>query len=346
MAKRVQISIDNGVAWATLPGNRAELTNEAGDIRDTIFGQSFASTQTGLIGAMINANGLYKGFAGYVAKLLKSGTSTALTAEPMSLVTGKTYRITDVAKRVMNRAVAYTVSDTGGAILAANILSVDYLFGRITFISSFTPTGAVTISGAYFPMTQVGRGNGFTLTQTAAAVDNTDFETAQANAGHRTFEYGLKTVSLSINGIYSAANGFRALLDGRTELMIEVNPDGNGKSVARGWFKAMNTSQSGDVGDLEAETIAFNLAVPDQANIDVPFQWTHNTTTLNTAIQSALNCWQNSVTTDVLINYLYDGTNGIKGTPIFTDLTLTGGLEVMNEFAVRAQLTGALTPVP
>src|SRR5690606_16541080 len=102
----------------------------------TIFGQAFESGETGLIGATINSNALYKGFAGYIVKMLKSGNSTSLTDEAMSLVSGKTYQVTDTAKQLLDIGVALVVEDNNVVVSSANIESIDWLFGKVTFKSS------------------------------------------------------------------------------------------------------------------------------------------------------------------------------------------------------------------
>lgn len=346
MAKRVRVSVDDGSTWLTLPGNSAEMQNEAGEIDDTIFGQDFESTQTGLIGWTISANGLYKGFAGYVAKILKPGVSTAFTDEAATQVgSTKTYFVTDRSKSVWNRTVTIAVEDNAVAVDAADIESIDYLHGYVTFVSGYTVTGPITISGEYYPMASVGCANSFTLTQTANAIDNTCMDTAQANDGHRTFEYGLKTVSLDLQGIYKAVNGFRALLVARTELIIEINPDGNSKAIARGFFKPSTQGQSGDVGDLEQETITFNLSVPDDETIQYPFKWRFTSdATLNIAVQNCINAWQDSQLIDIA--YLPDGSTGVEGNAVITDVSLSGGLEAMNEFTIDVQGSGALAAHP
>ncbi len=344
MAKRVRLSAD-GTNFFTLPGNTAELNNEAGDIDDTIFGQDYSSTQSGLINWTVSANSLYKGFAGYVAKILKTGTSTPFTTQAMSLVSGRTYRITDVTKNIWDRNTTLTVFDNAVAVNASNILNVDYLFGRVTFAAGYTVTGPVTVTGASLPKLVVGCVNSFTLTQTANPIDNTCMDTAQANSGRRTFEYGLKTVSLDLTGIYKVANGFIDLLESRAELVIEINPDGSNLTVGRGFFKPVTTGQSGDVGDLEQETITFNLSVPDNDILAYPFHWVHDvTSTLNQAVRIALDAWESNTFVDV--QYLPDGTTGKQGEGIIVDMTLSGGLEAMNEFTVNIQGSGALTDVP
>lgn len=343
MAKRVRISDDGGTTWFTLPGSSGELQNEAGDIQDTVFGQDYASTQTGLIGWTVNANGLFKGFAGYVAKLMKTGTATLMTDEPMSVVTGQTYQITATSKRVLDRFTAIIVEDNNIAVPEADIESYDHLFGQVTFKPGYTVTGPVTISGKYLPLASIGSANGFTLTQTVNAIDDTTFDIAQATNGFRSFRYGLKTVALEVSGIYSQANAFAALLASRAELVIEINPDGNGKSVARGFFKPMSQGQSGDVGDLEQETVSFSLSVPDDQDVALPFKWMHaSDTTLNVGLQKALKAYTDS---DVLtVAYIPDGATGVQGDCIITDLSLSSGMEAMNEFTVNVQGVEALAP--
>lgn len=342
-AKTISVSTDD-VTYYTLPGNSGELSNEAGTLDDTIFGQIYKSSQTGIINWSVKANGLYKGFAGYVAKIKKNGSTTAFTDEAMSLVSGKTYKITDATKNVWDRSATITVDDNA-VDATANVESIDFLFGQVTFAAAYTPTGPITVSGSYFPMTQVAKAQEFTLTQTTDAIDTTDFETAQGNEGHRTFDYGLRTVSLDLTGVYASSNGYRASLEARDELMIEINPDGNSKSVARGFFKPISQDQSGNVGALEKETNKFELSVPDSpANLSGPFEWQHaSDTTLNTAIQKALTQW--TAGSLIYVKYLSDGVAGIKGQGVITDLTLKGGIEAMNEFTVNIQGSDTITTV-
>lgn len=347
MAKRIRVS-DDGTTFYTLPGNAGETQLEANDIEDTVFGQDFSSTFPGIIGSTVNANGLFKGSAGYMTTIKKVGSSTVLTDEPMSLVSGKTYQVTDATKRALNRAVATTIEDDGTPVSASNIESIDWLFGKVTFVSGYTIVGAITIaSGAYFPLATVGCANSFTLTQQANANDNTCMETARSNNGYRTFEGGLKTVSLELQGIFKTANGFRALLQARSELIIEVDLAGDGKTMARGFFRPSTTGQSGNVGELETETITFNLSVPqdDAGIIPYPFAWNiASDSPLAQSLQICLEAW---ATNDILdAQYLHDGTNGFQAAALITDLSLSGGLEQMNEFTVNFQLSGAPTDVP
>jgi predicted secreted protein len=344
MAKRVRLSDDAGSNWYTLPGGTAQFSNDAGEIDDTIFGYDYKSSEVGLIGWQITADALYKGFAGYLADVKAVGTTTAMTGEAMSLETGKIYAIDTVSKQIWDRQATFVVYDNA-IDHTADVEWIDYLFGRVKFFDTYTVTGAVTVDGSYFPTASIGKATGFTLTQTAEAVENTDFDTAQANGGHRTFQSGLKTVSLELTGIYAASNGFVADLIARSEVIVEINPDGNALSVCRGFFKYTAQSQQGDVGALEEERVTLMLNVPDDQTVYRPFGWMHGiTTTLNYSVQVALTAWQAGTLIDA--QYLYDGTNGFSGSVICTELTLSGGLEEMNKFAVTLQGSGATTAVP
>lgn len=468
-AKTVKVS-DDDVTYHTLPGSTGDANNQAASIDDTIFGQTYKSSQTGLIGWDVGGQAFYKGFAGYVAKILKQGVSTAMTNEAMTNVSGELYRVTNTAKRIINPAVTLLVeqliqpelvtngafaADTDwskgtGATIAAGLLSFDgsqdasngattqtiaisagvaytvvftvsgctagsvaiklgtgtgtsrstnatfteditaatnttltiqpdadfdgnidnisvkiaaseaaaqvdvtehvvsynYLFGELTMTDDtgdFDPAdGPLQVTGEYYPTAALGKANSYTLTQTTNPVEDTDFATAQANNGHRTFEPGLRTVQIDLEGFYDVASGMRALLTGRTNIIVEINPDGSGKSLARGFFQVNSQGQSGNVGALEEEKISLMLQVPSDEY--APFGWYHaSDTTLHTSMQKVLDAWLNEE--PIYVKYLYDGTNGFKGSSIVTEVSMKGALDSMNEFTCKFQGTGQITVV-
>lgn len=354
MAKTVEVSPDNGSTWYVLPGGTGEFVNEGESIEDTIFGHTFRSGLTGLIGWGINGNAIYKNFAGYLAKILQQGTATTFTAEAMTLVSGKTYRINDTTKEIWDRSEAtMDILDTAVSVAASNIKNIDYLFGQVTFVDSYTPSGAITATGKYFPTTQLGKGRTFTLTLQADAIDDTDFATAQANGGYRTFTPGLRTVALELGGIFDATVNSKSDLAARNELIIEIDPAGDGLSIARGFFRMITTGQSGDVGALEEETLNLTLNVPDEVTnpaVAIPFGWDHAAnTTLSDAIKTILDAW--SAETIIDARYLPQGAtgqsplDGVSGDVVVTDVSLTGGLSDMNTFVANLQGSGAYTEV-
>ncbi len=351
-AKIVQVSDDAGANWHILPGGSGEINRDGESIDDTVFGQTFQSQESGIIGLSISATALYKGFAGYVADIKKQGSSTAMTTESMTLVSGKTFKIDDAAKEIWNRAIAITVFDNA-VDHTADVESIDYLFGTVTFKSAYSVTEPITVTGEYFPTAVLGKATGFTLSMTADTKDTTDFPTAQANSGFRTVDPGLRSVQVQLDGVYALASGLAANLTARDELIIEINPDGNAKSVARGFFRAITQGQSGDVGALEEEAVTFALNVPltglGTGSIDIsvarPFGWFHAAdTTLSLAIQKILTAWEDE--TKIRVQYLPDGVAGDDIDSVVTDVSMATALSDMNEFTCEFTADGAATAVP
>lgn len=348
-AKEIQVSSDGGSTWFTLPGSTGEFSPEGEALTDTIFGQTFQSQFTGLIGWTVSANSIFKGFAGYQAKLLKTGSGTATTAEAFSQESGQIYKIDDSTKEIWDRNATITVFDDA-ADVTDQVEWFDYLFGRLKFLDSYTVTGVITADLTWFGTTVLGKGNAYTLTQTAAAIDNTTFEIAQGNSGTNTFEPGLRTVELELEGIFDAATNAKADLQARNELIVEIDPAGDGLSNARGFMRITSSPQSGDVGALEEQTISLAVSVPDDDLMLSPFRWEHDAaTTLNQATQIILDSWQDQ--TEIDVRYLPSGTpgqsplDGITGKVIMTDVSLSGGLSDMNIFSAEMQGTGQWTEV-
>lgn len=353
-AKKIRISSDVGVTWNELPGSQGSFDNEAEGVDDTILGQTFSSTDIGLTGWSVSSDGIFKGFSGYLAELKQVGTATAFTAEAMSVVSGKTYAIDDATKEIWDRSeVTMDILDNAVSVAAADIESIDYLFGRVTFVDTYTPTTPITATGKFFPTSAIGCTNSYNLTMSADAIDTSCFSTAQANGGIRTFQPGLRTVALELTGIFDATDNFKDVLLNRTEIIIEIDPAGDGSSIARGFFKLSTTSQSGAVGALEEETLNWVLTVPDEtinAPVELPFNWRHTNTTLNQSIQDAITSWLDELDT-TMVSYLPTGVegasplDGIEGAVIFTDISLSGGLSNMNTFTMEMMGTGAYTEV-
>lgn len=340
MTKSIRVSSDASTYY-TLPGNNGEITDDLGELDDTIFGQDYKSGQPNLIGWSINANALYKGFAGYNVTLKKQNVSTTMTGEATTLAGTKTYQINNASKRIWDRTAAFTVLD-GVTDVTAQVLFIDFLFGRVIFKASYTIVGAITVTGKYFTTATLAKYRGFTLTMTQDPIDITDIPTAQGNSGHMSYAYGLKTVSLDVNGVYAVANGYRASLVAREELIIEIDPVGSGKAIARGYFKPLGRSQSGNIGELEEESASFVLSVPTTALLLTPFRWEFaSVPDISIAVQKCIEAYLNE--TDLTAEYTDNGSTGHRGTVIVADISLAGGLESMNEFSVNLQGKGSLT---
>lgn len=348
--KRIQVSDNGGTTYYSLPGNQGEFREELNMVNDTIFGQNFESMSPGLGQWNITANGIFKGVAGYNAILKKGGTPTSMSAEACSLVSGKTYQITAATKRVISFEYALTILDNG-VDHTADVETIDYLTGKVTFASTYTVTGPVTVTGRYIPLTTIAKAKSFTLTQTSAPVDESSYDTAQSTGGLRTFSGGLKTVGLQLGGIMYATNAWRTTLEARSIFYLEVDLDAAnaGTSIFRGVFKLANRVETGNQGALEEENLQFNLYVPDGDVVLQPFGWYFSSSTLNTAIQKTITAW--AAQTSIKVRYLPTGAtgasplDGVYGDAIPVECSLANTVEGLNTFSFNYRGTGAPTAV-
>lgn len=346
-AKQVALSTDDAT-YRLLPGGTGEITREGVAIEDTIFGQTYKSEITGPITWGMNANAIYKGYPGYVGTLKQAGTPVTAATEACTIVSGKTYQIDAVAKRIWDRTVAVVVFDNA-VDHTADVDTIDYLFGMVTFDASYSVTGPVTVTVDYLPMISLGKFTGFTLNMTADAIRDSDIPALIANGGFHTHIPGLKTVTLEVPTVFDATDDWPAGLEARAEYLLELNPDGLGEaagSLARGFFRLTSQRQSGDVGALEEESLMFSLNVPylDSPGLTTPFGWIHDAASpMPLAIQDALTRWAGDLS--IWGRYLHDGIVGWKGSGVITNISLSAGMEAMNVFTCNLQMSGAATDV-
>ncbi len=343
--KRVQVSADAGSTWLTLPGSQGEFKAELNETNDTVFGQSFDSQQPNLGQWNVTSNGIFKGVAGYNLLIKKGGTPTAMTAEAAALVSGKIYQITNTAKRVISYLDTLTVLDNA-VDHTADVISVDYLTGTVTFAPAYTPTTPITITGTYIPLTVIAKARSASLTMTQTQIDTSDYATAQANAGWRTFDPGLRTANLELGSIYAATTAWFTTLTGRGIVYVEGDLDASntGKTIFRGFFKVGSQGQSGNQGDVEAETISLMLWVPDGSLVAFPFSWYIATaSTLSPAIKAILTAWQNQSALKVryMPTGVADAASGKVGDCIVLETSLKNAIDGLNEYTFNLRGTGA-----
>ena len=347
-AKTIQLSIDAGTTYYSFPGSSGDFSDNAGSLDDTIFGQDVKSSQSNLVDWAVTSDAVYKGYAGYNVTVKQQGTSTTMTAEAMTNVSGKIYQITNYAvKGLWDSTQAITVLDNA-VDHTADVLSIDYLTGTVTFKAAYTPTTPITVTGHYLPLAALAKYQKYQLKQSQAVIDNTDIPTAQGNSGQRTYAYGLKTFQLTVDGVYpNAAPVYRTALLARSQVVLEICPDGGSKSVFRGFFKPSARKQSGKVGALEMETVTYDLTVPANAQLAKAATWVFTSSDLSTSVQNALTAFLNETTCNV--KYLPDGGTtsnaGLTGQCLISDISLSGGIDAMNTFAITMQGTGAATAV-
>jgi hypothetical protein len=143
-------------------------------------------------------------------------------------------------------------SSAGSTISSTAITSINYLHGKVTF-GSTQGTSPTARSGTYIPLTTVGGGFSYTLTQAHDDLDDTDFDVTD---GYRSHKLGLKDIQVSVNRWYANDLTFFNAVNGRTPVVIEVQPGGAGE-YARGYFHTLSENVSGDVSALEQSDLEF-----------------------------------------------------------------------------------------
>jgi len=178
-----------------------------------------------------------------------SGVATIMTAEATTLITtGLVYQITNAVKQVLDIATVPTVL-VGGSAVSAATYTVNYLNGKITFLSSATRT--VTVTGKYLPMTTAAYANQMSNSRACDMHEATAFQ-----ATHKSRIAGLKSASGTLaqfdvtDTTYSdaLAAGLPVVMEIRTGLADE--PD-------RFWALLESTEVQAAIDSIQSETISW-----------------------------------------------------------------------------------------
>jgi hypothetical protein len=130
--------------------------------------------------------------AGYSGVMKIVGATTAFAGEACTLVSGKTYQITNAAHRVIDPTVAVVVQDNGVTVVTANIASIDYLFGKVTFASTYTVVGAITfLSGSWLALLSIAESTSFKLSFKNKLIPKTSWD----SAGVKQYLKGIKELT-------------------------------------------------------------------------------------------------------------------------------------------------------
>lgn len=341
-AKLVRTS-RNGTDWNILAGNDASIDLDGEELENTIFGSDFSSSITGIISHSFSGNAMFRKTAGFEARLKTvSGNATAFTAEAFT-ADGDWYVITDRTKSLWDRTTEVVFSDGVGVIDPDDIEQVDYLNGRVKFISGFSVTGSVTADGEFLTTAEFACARSIDLTQSLDTIETGCFESIGANGGFELYKGTLRTVSADIEGFYRSTNDFYQTLLDRDEILIEIDLDGKGTSVARGYFRVITDGYTGGVGGDETESVSFTLSVPEGF---VPFSWYFGATSEAPAsVKDIIWAWENKQ--ELYIQYYPEGlgSRGFQGQYIVTDASISTAVDAIGEVSVSGQGTGAITPL-
>lgn len=199
--------------------------------------------------------------AGHTATVRMTGTSTAMTNEACTLVSGKTYRITNAAKRIIDYTQALTVKDNGVTVNAADISSIDYLAGKVTFAGSYTPTTPITMTGNYLPTVAVAKARGWSATHERTLLDVTLFgdTTVKRLAGLKDAKGSISEVGYSEDTV--GADSITTKMESGNSYILEFDPDGAGTKFRRYLVKFESLSPQASPDGLVEDTVSWTLAM-------------------------------------------------------------------------------------
>lgn len=204
---------------------------------------------------------------GYKGWIKVGGTSTATTGEACSLVSGKTYKVTNRAKSVLDPAVARTWKDNGVAVSAANIASENLNGGTVTFTAGYTPTTPITVDANYIPLNAVAavtKVTSFSAPNTlveTTAINGSGYKTRTATTQDAMAELELTDdLRTDLDPTAIGEQSWVTLEQNRTPVMVEFNPDGGSVDVFRFWGVLEDCKVSTDANGLFTGTVSAKLA--------------------------------------------------------------------------------------
>lgn len=205
----------------------------------------------------------------YSSTIYLTGTSTSMTAEAMGGSGAGPYQVTNAAKRALDPATALTFYDNGVSISASDILSIDYLFGKVTFTAS--KTGPITVTGAYLPLLAFADCYAADLSFAADSLDSSVF-----GSQWKTTMQGLKQLTGTITtrglpgtdldpgaGTLSVAS----LFTGGTSTLLDIDLGGTGSSY-RSFVSIFGFDTSASVDALVDTPVNFESQAITAANGD------------------------------------------------------------------------------
>lgn len=340
-AKLVQVRHVGETTWLTLPGNTADINITKASVDDSVFGSVFVSNFPTLKSWTTSANAMLKGLAGYKASIKRAGTPTGVTDGALDNEINGGFYTSNRAQSLWDSEAIVTIYSDATEVADADIEYIDYLQGGVVFKSGFTPGAAITADFSYRGTSPVCYFTSFDLGQTLNTEDVTDFCSANDNGGWSIFAPQQLEVDLSLDGFYNDSSDTYQDIISDDAVIIELDLTGDGKTVARGYFRASDLSESGDVGSTETSAMTFTLAVPE--GIALPFSYyIADDSLMPEAVRVCLEAWGDRV--PVEFRYIADNsTLENTGEAYVTDASLSNSVTDMATCSLSFQGTDTLT---
>lgn len=197
--------------------------------------------------------------AGYSAAVYAARGTTSATNEATTNVSGKIYRITAAANRLIDPTVAVVVKDNGSTVSSGDIDRIDYFSGVVEFDSGYTITGSVTLDYDRIDREAVAEAREISFDLSREMSDKTVF----AGDGFRKYLSGLGDVTGTVGHLDFAETvdsvTFLAALEAGDDLVVSFYPDGGSTNGAlfAARCKLLSDSHEIAVEDLATATIAW-----------------------------------------------------------------------------------------
>ena len=337
--KTVKVSLPNK-PWVTIPGNDASIDVNGTEVDTTVFGYDYNSNLSGIIEHTFNSNALFRKSAGYVGRIRTIGMGITFTDEPSVLNDGW-YEIADRIKSIFDHESAITVLDNGVPVPSDEILELDYLHGRVKLKPSYVVTSPITFSGEYLPTATLGCFNSFDLAQSSDTTPTSCFDTVRANGGYQSYKASQRTVGIDVEGFYQTSSSFTDTLQNRDKILIEIDVEGDGETVSRGYYSLMSDSLTGGVGGDESESLSFSLYVIEGVR---PFSWRFGSNSnCPQGLRYIINAWENKQ--ELSLQYFPQGESGKSyfGNYLITDCSISSSIDGIPEASVSGQGTGVFS---
>lgn len=191
-----------------------------------------------------------QGTPGYNAAFYGTGTSTAMTDEACSEISGTVFQVTDTAKRILDHDVAVVVK--ANAVTQSGNYTINYNTGTVTFTDGTHTGETITITANYLPRHLVAK----LRTGTVSLSWDSEDTTALADAGE-AHTLTILRVAIDLEAIQLLADvdlyGTTSLWDifaSRAIKVLEFQPAGASYDIvrARGMFQGATLSTSGPAG--------------------------------------------------------------------------------------------------
>lgn len=193
--------------------------------------------------------------AGHVCTVKQTGAAVAMTGEACSAFSSAIYHVTNASKRVLDAATPLVVYDNGTPVVP---VFVSYVSGLISM--GYTPTGPVTVDGAYLPLMSVAEATSFEINFERALLDSSTIgsEVRARQIGLRDFKGQLTTRDTLLTDLGDGTTTFDDQQSGTRRLLEVTFPSGH---FFRGYARFSTVAQKSEEDGIFETTISFEGSV-------------------------------------------------------------------------------------